>query len=175
MLYDFAFSSSENMVYLRNPVFAFLLAIGTASAFIPQEPQFATELKETLMKKASETTTLKSSRAEPVPSKVSPRKAAVDVVSNAPKIIPVALRHHASSYKKWGVDNCREEEYWNDSRIHTLGNCGVLGALHAALAPVSTKLIDNVAYEGIDIRKKVSAPTHLASTSLNNQLRWASI
>ena len=56
---------------------------------------------------------------------------------------------------KWGVDNQYANEYWFDKRIHTLGNHGFLGALHAALAPISTKLIDMAAYDGIDIRKEV--------------------
>lgn len=42
--------------------------------------------------------------------------------------------------------------------IHTLGNVGLGGALHAALAPLSTKLIDVVAYEGQDVRQKVRHP-----------------
>lgn len=33
------------------------------------------------------------------------------------------------TYKKWGVDNTNEDEYWFDSRIHTLGNCGFMGAV----------------------------------------------
>jgi hypothetical protein len=39
--------------------------------------------------------------------------------------------------------------------IHTLGNIGFWGALHAALAPLSTKMIDLIAYEGIDVRQAV--------------------
>jgi hypothetical protein len=34
-----------------------------------------------------------------------------------------------TKYKKWGVDNTNEDEYWFDSRIHTLGNCGFMGAV----------------------------------------------
>lgn len=56
---------------------------------------------------------------------------------------------------KWGVDNASPCEYWFDDRIHTLGNHGFWGALHAAMAPMSTKLIDLAAYDGIDIRKQV--------------------
>ena len=57
---------------------------------------------------------------------------------------------------KWGTDaNEREDEYWYDQRIHTLGNIGLSGAIHAALAPVSTKIIDVKAYDGIDVRGKV--------------------
>lgn len=57
--------------------------------------------------------------------------------------------------KKWGVDNEHANEYWFDARIHTLGNCGFWGAFHAAVAPISTLVIDVAAYNGIDVRKKV--------------------
>eukprot|EP00539_Tryblionella_compressa_P002148 CAMPEP_0178739712 /NCGR_PEP_ID=MMETSP0744-20121128/4202_1 /TAXON_ID=913974 /ORGANISM="Nitzschia punctata, Strain CCMP561" /LENGTH=333 /DNA_ID=CAMNT_0020392435 /DNA_START=814 /DNA_END=1816 /DNA_ORIENTATION=- len=63
---------------------------------------------------------------------------------------------HAEDRKKWGVDNANDCEYWYDSRIHTLGNIGFLGAVHAALAPLSTKIIDDVAYEGLDVRAFVA-------------------
>lgn len=66
-----------------------------------------------------------------------------------------AVIRHADRRKRWGVDNTHEEEYWFDRRIHTLGNNGFTGAVHAAIAPLSTKLIDILAYEGVDIRKKV--------------------
>ena len=42
------------------------------------------------------------------------------------------------------------------TQIHVFGNTGFLGAFHAAIAPISTKMIDNAAYEGQDVRKKVS-------------------
>ena len=45
--------------------------------------------------------------------------------------------------------------YWDDPRIHLFGNMGVRGGLHAALAPLSTRLIDRVAYEGVDLRASV--------------------
>ena len=45
-----------------------------------------------------------------------------------------------------------DKEYWFDNRIHTLGNVGFWGAVHAAMAPVSTKMIDFFAHDGIDIR-----------------------
>ena len=54
-----------------------------------------------------------------------------------------------------------DETYWLNPYIHTLGNVGALGALHAALAPLSTHLIDNLAYGGIDIRLKVRVTTVL--------------
>jgi hypothetical protein len=53
------------------------------------------------------------------------------------------------------VDKDYSEEYWFDHRIHTLGNSGFFGALHAAVAPFSTMIIDAVAYGGEDVRKKV--------------------
>jgi hypothetical protein len=79
-------------------------------------------------------------------------------VSDAGLIIPTTtteaatLPHHRN---KWGVDNQYANEYWFDKRIHTLGNHGFWGAVHAALAPISTKVIDMAAYDGIDIRKEV--------------------
>ena len=65
--------------------------------------------------------------------------------------------------QKWGVDHQYANEYWFDKRIHTLGNHGFWGALHAAMAPISTKVIDMAAYDGIDIRKVVSGPRKLKS------------
>jgi hypothetical protein len=72
------------------------------------------------------------------------------------KIVP----RQAEERKKWGVDNAYAQEYWFDDRIHTLGNTGLGGALHAALAPISTKCIDQFAYDGVDIRAKVRLRNH---------------
>ena len=41
---------------------------------------------------------------------------------------------------------------WRDPRIHNLGNHGTKGALHAACAPLVTRIIDEVAYKGYDVR-----------------------
>jgi hypothetical protein len=57
--------------------------------------------------------------------------------------------------KKRGMDKEYPDEYWFDDRIHNLGNRGFLGAVHAALAPISTKLIDITAYHGVDMRLQV--------------------
>lgn len=46
--------------------------------------------------------------------------------------------------------------------IHTLGNVGFSGALHAALAPLSTKMIDLIAYEGRDVRQMVRSKLQLS-------------
>ena len=45
--------------------------------------------------------------------------------------------------------------YWNDPRIHTLGNEGFGGYIHSLVAPGITKLIDEYAYNGVNIRKEV--------------------
>jgi len=45
--------------------------------------------------------------------------------------------------------------YWFHPKIHTFGNTGILGAIHAALAPLVTMLIDVAAYEGENIRVKI--------------------
>eukprot|EP00429_Kryptoperidinium_foliaceum_P086110 CAMPEP_0176191890 /NCGR_PEP_ID=MMETSP0121_2-20121125/4690_1 /TAXON_ID=160619 /ORGANISM="Kryptoperidinium foliaceum, Strain CCMP 1326" /LENGTH=310 /DNA_ID=CAMNT_0017530563 /DNA_START=203 /DNA_END=1132 /DNA_ORIENTATION=- len=69
---------------------------------------------------------------------------------------PLPKPHHAAARKRWGMDNTNECDYWHNPTIHTLGNIGFLGALHAALAPLSTKLIDILAYEGRDVRRLVA-------------------
>jgi len=53
-------------------------------------------------------------------------------------------------------DDENVEEYWNNKKIHTLGNTGTLGGLHAAMGPISTILIDKLAFNGINVRTKVS-------------------
>ena len=63
---------------------------------------------------------------------------------------------HATERKRWGIDNTNIDEYWNDPRIHSLGNVGLGGVVHALLAPFSTKLIDVLAYDGADVRHLVS-------------------
>lgn len=47
-------------------------------------------------------------------------------------------------------------DYWERPDIHTLGNTGVGGSLHANVAPLVTKLIDLHAYKGKDVRSIVS-------------------
>eukprot|EP00561_Arcocellulus_cornucervis_P011558 CAMPEP_0185809112 /NCGR_PEP_ID=MMETSP1322-20130828/6008_1 /TAXON_ID=265543 /ORGANISM="Minutocellus polymorphus, Strain RCC2270" /LENGTH=330 /DNA_ID=CAMNT_0028505363 /DNA_START=430 /DNA_END=1422 /DNA_ORIENTATION=+ len=46
--------------------------------------------------------------------------------------------------------------YWYDNRIHVFGNTGLLGGLHAFVAPFATRAIDDAAYEGEDIRTMIS-------------------
>jgi SAM-dependent methyltransferase len=46
--------------------------------------------------------------------------------------------------------------YWFHPKIHTFGNHGPLGAVHAALAPFVTKMIDVGAYNGENIRDHIA-------------------
>jgi hypothetical protein len=59
--------------------------------------------------------------------------------------------------KAVGIDDTHEAEYWFDARIHSLGNVGFTGALHAASAAFVSKLIDVNAYNGVDVRQQVSS------------------
>lgn len=47
-------------------------------------------------------------------------------------------------------------EYWSRPDIHTFGNMGLGGAIHAAMAPFATFMIDVKAYGGVDVRKMIS-------------------
>ena len=54
------------------------------------------------------------------------------------------------------LDNSNRQtykEWWADPRIHTLGNFGPTGHLHASVAPFITKHIDDTSYEGENIRQ----------------------
>lgn len=62
----------------------------------------------------------------------------------------------------------QRRQYWSDERIHTLGNNGFWGAVHAAMAPLSTKLIDLLAYRGVDLRRKVRICYDCAMTPIVN-------
>lgn len=50
---------------------------------------------------------------------------------------------------------CFNGPYWYNPKIHTFGNVGVSGAFHAAITPFVTRLIDNKAYSGRDVRKEI--------------------
>ncbi|KAJ1635997.1 hypothetical protein T492DRAFT_962414 [Pavlovales sp. CCMP2436] len=47
------------------------------------------------------------------------------------------------------------QPYWFDERIHNLGNVGLVGGLHAAIAPIITHVIDRLAYKNVDARRQV--------------------
>jgi hypothetical protein len=89
---------------------------------------------------------------------VKPYPATTTVAASTTTSIPLTGNKKAVSLArpKWGVDNDgHPDEYWFDQRIHSLGNVGFSGALHAAVAPAFTKLIDWRAYGNVDIRRKV--------------------
>jgi ubiquinone/menaquinone biosynthesis C-methylase UbiE len=80
---------------------------------------------------------------------------------------------YPKQHRRWGIDKDQVAEYWNDARIHTLGNIGFFGALHAALAPISTKMIDMVAYNGTDVRFMVAE--ELSTKIKSSQARVADL
>jgi len=47
-------------------------------------------------------------------------------------------------------------DYWFHPKIHTFGNSGPLGAIHASVAPLATKLIDVAAYDGENVRDQIA-------------------
>ena len=85
-----------------------------------------------------------------------PKEETANIVDAKTPDSVLAQQLRAVTYKRWGIDNENDLEYWNDSRIHTLGNIGFWGAVHAIMAPLSTKMIDVVAYNGTDVRYLVS-------------------
>ncbi len=55
----------------------------------------------------------------------------------------------------WVAFHALAFSYWYDTRIHELGNTGMKGTIHATLAPLSTAIIDRVAYGGTDVRRLI--------------------
>jgi len=45
--------------------------------------------------------------------------------------------------------------YYYDRRIHNLGNIGFQGMIHAESAYMTTKIIDRLCYDGVNIRKEI--------------------
>lgn len=45
--------------------------------------------------------------------------------------------------------------YYYDRRIHNLGMIGISGKIHAETAVLSTRIIDKIRYDGVDIRKNI--------------------
>lgn len=48
--------------------------------------------------------------------------------------------------------------YYYNPDIHNFGNIGIGGKIHAELGPLFTKIIDNTAYDGRDIRSEIMEP-----------------
>lgn len=140
------------MVFLRNAFFVLLCLVAAALVSIDafRAPENPTGL----------TTGLKS------PFVVKPTTKESIIINNATieevgkKISAENVARSAVTRKRWaGIDLANDHgdhEYWYNPSIHTFGNIGVLGALHAALAPIATKIIDVAAYDGQDVRSMVS-------------------
>jgi hypothetical protein len=137
--------------FLRNTFFVLLCLVAAApvhtDAFrAPENPLTTGLLKSPLVVKPTtkESVIINTATIEEVGKMISAENAARSAVTR----------------KRWaGIDLANDygdHEYWYNPTIHTFGNVGVLGALHAALAPISTKIIDVVAYDGQDIRSMVS-------------------
>jgi len=62
----------------------------------------------------------------------------------------------AADKKVTDIDSSSEDAYWYNPTIHGWGNVGLNGAVHAVLAPLSTWIIDRVAYDGEDVRRTVA-------------------
>lgn len=96
-----------------------LPCVDFAGAFAPKSP-----LSDVKRSFEALTKPLKSSRAEPI----------VEQKVESSVLSPTLPKRIATTYKRWGIDNSApdeyfEENYWADSRIHTLGNLGILGAV----------------------------------------------
>jgi len=61
-------------------------------------------------------------------------------------------------------------EWWADPRIHTLGNFGPAGRFHASVAPFITKHIDDVSYEGENIRQTAAKTIRKYKTNASSIL-----
>jgi SAM-dependent methyltransferase len=57
--------------------------------------------------------------------------------------------------------------YWKEAKIHQFGNTGLLGRLHALVAPLVTNLIDSTSYGGRHIRREVHAQLQGAGSVLD--------
>lgn len=81
------------------------------------------------------------------------------IQTTKPKPSPTALESMAASvtspltFSELFPDD--PPNYWFNSKIHTFGNTGLFGGLHAAMAPLATKLIDIAAYDGKNVREQV--------------------
>eukprot|EP00978_Attheya_sp_CCMP212_P015267 scaffold39346_cov47-Attheya_sp.AAC.2 len=67
----------------------------------------------------------------------------------------VCPARNARPRKRFGIDQ-EPAEYWFNNKVHTFGNTGFFGGLHAAVAPLATGLIDRLAYKGFNVREALS-------------------
>ena len=48
--------------------------------------------------------------------------------------------------------------YYYNPNMHSFGNIGIGGKIHSEIAPFVSKMIDNIRYNGVDIRKEIMKP-----------------
>lgn len=72
------------------------------------------------------------------------------------QLISTKFLNRKAPKRKWIDRSNIDNEYWYHPDIHSIGNVGFFGAIHAALAPISTKVIDMAAYNGEDVRSIVA-------------------
>lgn len=86
------------------------------------------------------------------------------VLLSIPSLI---LAFELPSVRQWVMTNYiprhnRADGHWWDNKIiHSFGNSGLGGRFHAEIAPLVTRMIDDVAYDGLDVRKDIS--NHIVS------------
>jgi hypothetical protein len=137
-------------------------------AFVPSVDPMGRKLVQTIPLPTPPPTTIAAPSSESEP-KLDVLVAAKSSTTTAKSSTPSRRRlpnQGGSMVKKpkWGVDKDCSNEYWLDHRIHTLGNVGFWGAVHAAMAPMATRWIDMQAYDGVDIRKKVRTTKYTKAT-----------
>jgi len=78
-------------------------------------------------------------------------------LANKPPLSPKKVtKHKGITIEEHNFNSTISDYYWSRRDIHTLGNVGVGGFFHAAVAPLATKLIDVFAYNGADVRSLVA-------------------
>eukprot|EP00956_Cyclotella_meneghiniana_P005756 scaffold7458_cov49-Cyclotella_meneghiniana.AAC.6 len=78
-------------------------------------------------------------------------------LANKPPLSPKKVtKHKGITIEEHNFNSTISDYYWSRRDIHTLGNVGVGGFFHAAVAPLATKLIDMFAYNGADVRSLVA-------------------
>lgn len=87
--------------------------------------------------------------------KPSAYKITIDRLQEQKVIIPPPLVEKSSTSTIPLVD-VGPPDYWFHPQIHTFGNSGPLGAFHASVAPLATKLIDVAAYDGENVRDQIA-------------------
>jgi len=87
---------------------------------------------------------------------VSPSVCTLVPISETIPTVTIPPQRHPVMRKRWGIDNDETSEYWFNNKIHTFGNTGFFGGLHAAMAPLATKMIDELAYHGMDARFQIA-------------------